>query len=116
MKRSLLIAAAIIVGFVIFAYGFAVTEVDLDQLGSPTRQESLSRILRALARPDFIQFDQEEFVVETPIYVPCPASGAPEVQEPEAGLPSLVVTPACAEPRAEVTVEGFNLRPIPPGR
>jgi phosphonate ABC transporter permease subunit PhnE len=111
MKRSLLIAAAILLTFIIFAYGFAVTQVDLTQLGSATRQESLSRIMRALARPDFIAFDQEEFVVETPIYVPCPASGAPEAPEVAAGTPQLVVTPACAEPGAEVVVEGFNFAP-----
>jgi phosphonate ABC transporter permease subunit PhnE len=111
MKRSLFIAATIIIGFVIFAYGFAVTEVDLTQLGSATRQESLTRILRALARPDFITFEQEEFVVETPIYVPCPATGALEMPEAVAGEPRLVVTPACAEPGAEVTVEGFNFAP-----
>ncbi len=111
MKRSLLIAAAIIAGFVIFAYGFAVTEVDLTELGSERRQESLARILRALARPDFIEFDQEVIVVETPIYVPCPAAGAPEPVEAAAGEPRLVVTPPCAEPGAEVTVEGFNFAP-----
>jgi phosphonate ABC transporter permease subunit PhnE len=111
MKRSLLTAAAIIVGFVIFAYGFAVTEVDLTELGSATRQESLTRILRALVRPDFIEYEQEEFVVETPIYVPCPATGAPAAPQAVAGEPRLVVTPTCAEPRAEVMVEGFDFAP-----
>jgi phosphonate ABC transporter permease subunit PhnE len=111
MKRSLFIAIAIIAGFVIFAYGFAVTQVDLTELGSATRQESLARILRALARPDFIEYEQEEFVVETPIYVPCPAAGVPEVPEAAAGEPRLVVTPACAEPEAEVVVEGFDFAP-----
>ncbi|HXF64835.1 MAG TPA: ABC transporter permease subunit [Caldilineaceae bacterium] len=111
MKRSLVIAAAILVGFVVFAYGFAVTQVDLTELGSPTRQESLARILRALARPDFIEFEQEQYVVEAPIYVPCPATGAPEAPVAPAGEPRLVVTPPCAEPRAEITVEGFDFAP-----
>jgi phosphonate ABC transporter permease subunit PhnE len=111
MKRSLLIAAAIVIGFIVFAYGFAVTQVDLTQLGSETRQESLSRIMRALARPDFIEFEQEEFIVETPIYVPCPPTGAPEAPEVTANTPQLVVTPTCAEPGAEVVVEGFNFAP-----
>jgi phosphonate ABC transporter permease subunit PhnE len=111
MKRSLLTAAAIVVGFIIFAYGFAVTEVDLTELGSSTRQESLSRIMRALVRPDFFEYDREEFVVEAPIYVPCPAGGAPAVPEVTSGQPYLVVTPACAEPGSEVVVEGFNFAP-----
>lgn len=111
MKRSLFTAAAIILGFIIFAYGFAVTEVDLTELGSTTRQMSLARIMRALARPDFIEFEQEEFVVETPIYVPCPAGGVPELPEAAAGDPVLVVTPPCAAPGDEVVVEGFNFAP-----
>ncbi|RIK24615.1 MAG: hypothetical protein DCC55_41230, partial [Chloroflexi bacterium] len=75
------------------------------------RQASLARIMRALARPDFIQFEQEEFVVETPIYVPCPPGGPPAIPEPDYSEPYMVVDPPCADPRAAVTVEGFNFAP-----
>jgi hypothetical protein len=98
MKRSLILAIGIILAFVIFAYGFEVTQVNLAELGSPTRQESLTRILRALARPDFFTYDQEEFQVETPIYVPCPPGGATATTPPATGGPYMVVTPACADP------------------
>lgn len=111
MRRSIILALSIVLGIVIFAYGFEVTQVDLQQLGSPTRQESLARILRALARPDFIQFEQEEFVVETPLYVPCPSGGLPPLPEPDRSQPYMVVEPPCADPRTVVTVEGFNFAP-----
>jgi phosphonate ABC transporter permease subunit PhnE len=71
----------------------------------------LTRILRALARPDFIAYEQEEFVVETPIFVPCPVGGPPDQPEPPAGEPYMVVAPPCAEPGANVVVEGFNFAP-----
>ncbi|MCB0051599.1 MAG: hypothetical protein KDE24_18875, partial [Caldilinea sp.] len=60
MKRSLTIALLIVAAFVIFAYGFSVTQVNLEELGQESRQQALTRILRALAHPDFIAFDQEQ--------------------------------------------------------
>jgi phosphonate ABC transporter permease subunit PhnE len=111
MLRALTLAATIIVALVIFAYGFAVTQVDLKELGSLTRQESLARIIRALARPDFLNYAQEEFVVETPISVPCPPDSLPTQPEPAPGEPFMIVTPPCADPSTTVTVEGFNFAP-----
>ena len=55
MNRSLRLGLFIIIGIVIYAYGFTVTQVNLDELDSPARQESLTRIIRALARPDLHQ-------------------------------------------------------------
>ncbi|MCB0186446.1 MAG: ABC transporter permease subunit, partial [Caldilineaceae bacterium] len=95
---------------VIYAYGFEVTQVNLEELGSPTRQQSLARILRALARPDFLEYEQEEFVVERPIYVPCPAGGAPASAPPAAGTPYLDAPP-CAEPESTIVVSGHNFAP-----
>jgi phosphonate ABC transporter permease subunit PhnE len=69
------------------------------------------RILRALARPDIIEYEREEFQVNTPIFVPCPAGDVPAAAAPEPGVPYIVVTPPCADPRADVTVEGFNFEP-----
>ena len=52
LLRSLMLGIAIILGIIIYAYGFQVTQVSLDEINSPRRQESLTRVLRALARPD----------------------------------------------------------------
>lgn len=101
---------AILVAVVIYAYGFEVTQVNLEELGSPTRQQSLARIIRALAQPDFFEYEQEEFIIEQPIYVPCPEGGAPEIAAPEPGEPYLEA-PACAEPESEIVVIGHNFAP-----
>ncbi|GIV76875.1 MAG: hypothetical protein KatS3mg050_1269 [Litorilinea sp.] len=111
MKRSLLLAVGIVAAIVVYAYGFSVTQVNLAELGSPTRQESLTRILRALARPDFFTYEQQEFQVEVPIYVPCPPGGVTPPEPADPGAPYMVVTPPCADPGAEITVEGFNFAP-----
>jgi phosphonate ABC transporter permease subunit PhnE len=110
MFRRIGLIFAIILAVVIYAYGFEVTQVNLEELGSPTRQQSLARIIRALAKPDFLEYEQEEFVVEQPIYVPCPAGGAPEVAPPDTDAPYLEA-PACAEPESEITVIGHNFAP-----
>ena len=109
MNRSLRLALFIIIGIVIYAYGFTVTQVNLDELDSPARQESLTRIIRALARPDFLEWEQEEVTVERPIYVPCPDGGAPEPTVDTAG--PYMLAPACAAPESEIGVEGFNFAP-----
>ena len=49
LLRSLLLALAIIAAVVIYAYGFEVTKVRLDETRDPHRQLQLTRILRALA-------------------------------------------------------------------
>lgn len=110
MKRSLLTFLAIIVGIVVFAYGFEVTKVDLSELGKPERQTSLTRIMRALARPDFFEYEQREVTVDRGIYVPCPSGAAPTVAEGDQSGPYLVAPP-CADPNAQVVIEGFNFEP-----
>jgi phosphonate ABC transporter permease subunit PhnE len=96
---------------VIFAYGFQITKVNLAELRSPQRQNSLIRVTRALAQPDLFEYEQEEQVVNSPVYVPCPAGGAPSLLPTDTTGPYMVLTPACAEPGETVQVEGFNFFP-----
>jgi phosphonate ABC transporter permease subunit PhnE len=107
MNRSLRLGIFIVLAIVVYAYGFTVTQVNLEELGSPARQESLTRILRALARPDFVEFDQEEIVVERPIFVPCPATGEPPAPAVDPSGPYMEA-PTCAEPESEILVKGYN--------
>ncbi|MEZ4674448.1 MAG: hypothetical protein R2932_09410 [Caldilineaceae bacterium] len=110
MFRRIGLILAILVAIVIYAYGFEVTQVNLEELGSPTRQQSLARIIRALAQPDFLEYDREEFVVERPIYVPCPAEAPPQIAVPDPNAPYLEA-PVCAEPESEIVVTGHNFAP-----
>jgi phosphonate ABC transporter permease subunit PhnE len=109
--RSLRLALFIVAALLIYAYGFQVTNVNLDEIQSETRQTRLVRIIRALFRPDLFVYEREEFQVNTPIMVPCPPGGFDAPPAPVAIEPYLVVTPPCADPRADVTVEGFNFEP-----
>ena len=109
--KSIRLGLAVLLGLLIFAYGFQITEVDLEDLRSERRQESLVRVMRALARPEIFEYEQEVEVINAPVYVPCPATGAEPASEAGAEGPSIVVTPGCASPGETVQVEGFNFAP-----
>jgi len=109
--RSAGLGLVILLTLVIYAYGFQVTKVNLAETKSPRRQEQLVRILRALAKPDLFSYDHEEFEVTTQVMEPCPEGGFTSAEPEDKTGPYLVVTPACADPRATVTVEGFNFEP-----
>ena len=102
----------ILLVLIIFAYGFEITNIDLAELRSEQRQQSLQRVTRALAQPDILEFEQEEQKAIAPVYVTCPTVGTtPELPAPDTSGPYLTIAPACAEPEETVTVEGFNFFP-----
>ena len=110
--KSLRTGLLVLLALIVFAYGFEITDIDLAQLRSEQRQNSLQRVTRALARPDIFEFEQEEQKGIAPVYVTCPADGTiPEVPAPDTSGPYVTVTPVCAEPKQTVTVEGFNFFP-----
>jgi len=109
--KSAQLGLAILAGLLIYAYGFQITKVDLEDLRSERRQESLVRVMRALAKPEILAYDQREEVINSPLYVTCPAGGAPVFGEPDKTGPYLVITPTCANPGETVQVEGFNFAP-----
>ena len=109
--KSLQLGLAVLIGLLVFAYGFQVTQVDLEELRSERRQESLIRVMRALARPEIFEYEQEVEVINAPVHVPCPAGGVEPSSESGPTGPYIVVTPGCAEPGETVQVEGFNFAP-----
>ena len=106
--KSVQFGLAILFGLLVYAYGFQITKVDLEDLRSERRQESLTRVMRALAKPDIVEYDQTEEVINAPVYVTCPATGNPPASEQSASGPYLVISPTCANPGEAVHVEGFN--------
>ena len=109
--KSLQLGLAILAGLLVYAYGFQITKVDLEDLRSERRQESLVRVMRALARPEIFDYEQEVEVINAPVYVPCPAGGVEPVSESGSTGPHIVITPACADPGDTVQVEGFSFAP-----
>lgn len=108
--RSVGVGAAVLLGLVIYAYGFLVTQVNLEETRSPRRQVQLVRILRLLVRPNILEFPQEEVTVHAPIYMPCPSFPVAQ-REVDPRQPYLLVTPGCVERGGRIQVEGFNLEP-----
>ncbi len=106
-RRFFFIILGIVAAVVVYAFAFEKTDVDLEEITSETRQESLFRILRALAHPDLVTFSNEEITVSTDVLLPCNPSG-PATAEPPASGPRLVVSPPCAEPGATVNVQGVG--------
>src|SRR5215207_1487447 len=110
--KSIRTGLAVLIVLIVFAYGFEITKIDLEELRSEQRQTSLVRVTRALAQPDIFEFEQDEQKAAAPVYVTCPADGTiPESPAPDTSGPYISVTPICAEPGQPVTVEGFNFFP-----
>ena len=107
--KSLKVGLFALLAMVIFAYGFEITRVTLEELSSEQRQESLVRVMRALAKPDFFEYEKDVVVYNAPFFVPCPADGSlPPLGEKDPTSTYIVTTPACASPGETIQVEGFN--------
>src|SRR5215211_1201433 len=109
--KSIQLGLVVLVGLLVYAYGFQITKVDLEALRSERRQESLVRVMRALAKPAIVEYEQAVEVINAPVHVPCPAAGVEPASESDSTGPYIVVTPGCASPGETVQVEGFNFAP-----
>ncbi len=110
LGKSIALGLVILLVLVIYAYGFSVTKVNFEETRSEVRLTQLTRILRALAHPDLVEFEQEELDVDAEFFLPCPEGGAPAAEVDTSG-PFLTVDPPCGEAGDEIQVEGFNLLP-----
>ena len=110
LRRTVLLILAIVFGVVVYAYGFDVTNVNLDEIKSETRQTQLVRVLRALARPDILTYERISTPTDTDFAMPCPAGGF-AADEPNTSSRHITVEPACVEPGGKITVRGFNFSP-----
>ncbi len=108
--RSALWVIAAIIGILVFAYAVAVTEINLEEPQDPQRQEVTTRVIRALARPDFFEYHEETRSMDILIRMPCPD----EISGAQTSLGERVVTlrPNCASTTQDLlTVEGSGFRP-----
>ncbi len=115
LVRALMVFLTIAVIVVVYAFAFEKTDVDLEEVKSPERRDSLVRIIRGLTRPDIIEFPEVEAFHEAEIMVPCPAGGFTPAP-PDTSGPYITVEPGCADPGGDVTVRGsgFNAGTIMP--
>jgi len=105
--RPLMILLGVFAILVVYAFAFDKTDVDLEEIESETRRTQLTRIIRGLARPNIIEFDETEAFITVDVAVPCPDGGFTP-PAPDTSRPYLEMDPACAAPESEVTVRGYN--------
>lgn len=108
--RSALWVIAVIIGILVFAYGFTVTQINLEEPQDPQRQAVTTRVIRALARPDFFEFYEETRSMDVLIRMPCPEaiSGA----QTTLGERVVILKPNCASTTQDLlSLEGSGFRP-----
>ena len=108
--KSLRLGLLIVAAVVVYAYGFDVVNVDLEEFRQESRKESRVRVARALARPDIIEFDKEEFVSSASIMVPC-STGATSLPTINLGESTINFQPACGDPGSEIRIMGSGFVP-----
>jgi phosphonate transport system permease protein len=100
---------AVVAVTVVYAYGFQVTQVDLEAPREERRQTQLTNIIRGLARPRLIEYQEERLEIEAPVMMPCNDQVAlPPVDESGRYIE---LAPSCVELGGEVTVTGHNFEP-----
>ncbi len=100
--RTFLLTIVIII---VFAYGFQVTKINLEEPKKPKRQDQLVNVMRALARPDLTLYEEDRLLIEAPILIPCPATQftLPNLTQPG---PAIELSDQCADSGSEITVTG----------
>lgn len=109
LRRSLWIVVGLIAGFVVYAYGFQVVDVDLDPIGDPVRQSRFTNVIRALGSPDLLTYETAATDIDVEFAMPCPGGGFSAAAS-SGGAASISVEPGCADPRGTVSVSGEGFR------
>ena len=110
LLKSIRLGAVVLLGLFVYGYAFYTSDVNLETIKDETRLTQLTRILRALAHPNIIEYEQEVMDVEIPFYLPCPEDGAP-AYEPDTSGPYLVIESICGDPGEILQIEGHNFMP-----
>ncbi len=108
--RSFRLFLLVIFVVVVYAYGSQVTQVNLQEAQKPARQEQLVRIIRGLAQPDLLYFDQESQTATTQMLTPCSAADF-QPPAPPTGGPVIRLDKMCGAVGDTVHVEGSGFRP-----
>lgn len=109
-RRSLMLFLAIVAGIIVYAFGFQVTDVTLEEIRSESRQEQLVRVIRDLARPEIFTYQRIATNTDAEIFLPCPPGGPP-ARDVDPDSRHIVIEPSCAEPGGTITVTGANFSP-----
>ena len=107
-RRRIWIILGLIGAFLLYGYAVQETDVDLAEVQSETRRASLVRIMRNLAQPNLIEYDDQEVTISADMLVPCVDGATPPPPVDTSQDIYLVVEPSCANPGDIVTVTGVG--------
>jgi phosphonate ABC transporter permease subunit PhnE len=106
--RRLMLILAIAAGVVIYAYGWAITDISLDEVQDPIRQASVQRAMRELLSPDIFTRDRENRSLFVEFAIGCPEGDLPAGRVETDGDAYVIFTPPCADSDEVISVEGFH--------
>jgi phosphonate ABC transporter permease subunit PhnE len=110
----ILYAVLIFAGILIYAYGWQVTDINLEEPQEANRQRQVMRALRGLLNPDVFERDRESHIAYAQFGVPCTET-PPPAPEVVGDQPYFALSPACGVSRDEITIEGYGFRPYSDG-
>ncbi len=98
----------LLIGVVVYAYGWRVTEINLQDLvtGAP----KIVHIVTQIVQPDLLTRDRAYQRADAQFEVPC-AGSTPTQPAASEGEPYLVLSHTCGLPGEPLSIEGFNFRP-----
>jgi phosphonate ABC transporter permease subunit PhnE len=112
--RTVSYVGIILVGILVYAYGFEITDINLDVPQEERRQEQVTRALQGLLSPNLFDRDQESQAAYAHFSLPC-TDGLAEQPRVEGEQPYVTLSPDCGVARDEITIVGFGFRPYSDG-
>ena len=110
--RNLLLTLAVVVGVLIYSYGWTVTSIDLEKPQEGTRQQNVTSALQELLSPRIFEQDRILLPIRAPFLMNCDTGAAPDAATaPTDGTPYILVEPACGEAGDVVSVQAINFAP-----
>jgi phosphonate ABC transporter permease subunit PhnE len=110
IRKGIWTALAALALFLLYAYATDVTKINLEEPQDLKRQEVTTRVIRALARPDFLKYEEETWSMNVSLLQPCPT----EIKGTQSSLEGRVVTlsPNCTDTTQDMlTLTGTGFRP-----
>ncbi len=106
--RRLLWLVVFTVGLVIFAYGWTVTNIDLDVPQEERRQQNVGNALRELLSPNVFTQDYEVLIATTSFQIGCTEDFVTPIETATINGPIIEVEPGCGDAGDIVTVRGYD--------
>jgi phosphonate ABC transporter permease subunit PhnE len=113
----LLVVTIVVIGFVIYSYGWTVTDIDLDKPQEPQRQENVGNALRELLSPRIFIQEREVIEITASFLMACDSS---DVEIPESIVHEtggiVTISPTCGETGDIIDVTISNFEPLADSR